>query len=244
MRDIMPMNFFITGMPKTGKTTLLTRLVEDLRKKGLKVGGFVSPEEKEHGTREGFYVEDLETGKKALLASIKGNGPKISKYFVDIKSFESVALPSMKKVDSYDVFVLDEIGRMEMKSSKFVDLLDRIFESPTPVIASINQDYVEKYGFSGETLILTRTNREAVYMDLMNKATEEYVKKKGRKKPEKKPPKKAAKQKKAKVKKPAKPKAKPKPKRKVKKAKKVKKEKKPKPAKKGVLKKIADFLGI
>lgn len=240
----MPMNFFITGMPKTGKTTLLTRIVEDLRKKGLKVGGFISPDEKEHGTREGFYVEDLETGKRAELASITGNGPKISKYFVKIKSFESVAVPSMKKVDAYDVFVLDEIGRMEMKSSKFIDLLDRIFESQTPVIASINQDYVERYGFSGETLILTKTNREAVYMDLMNKTTEEYVKKKGKKKPKKKAAKKRA-VKKPRVKKPAKAKVKPKakPKRK-KKAKKAEKEK-PKPAKKkGMLKKIADFLGI
>jgi len=240
----MPMNFFITGMPKTGKTTLLTKLVEDLKKKGLKVGGFISPDEKEHGTREGFYVEDLETGKRAPLASITGNGPKVSKYFVKVKSFESVAVPSMEKVDEYDVFVLDEIGRMEMKSSKFVDLLDVVFESHTPVIASINQDYVEKYGFSGETLILTETNKEAVYLELMNKATDEYVKKKGRKKTKKKP----AKARKKAAKKPSKPKAKkPKKEKKLKeKPKEVKRaEKKEKPkAEKGIIEKIADFLGI
>ena len=243
----MPMNFFITGMPKTGKTTLLERLIEDLKKKGLKVGGVISPEEKEHGTREGFYVEDVDTGKRAPLASTKGNGPKVSKYFVKIKSFESVAVPSMKNVDTYDVFILDEIGRMELKSSKFVDLLDQIFESPTPVIASINQDYVERYGFSGETMILTKTNREAVYLELMNKATEEYVRKKGRKKA-KKP--KAAKAKKAAKKKIKKPKAKKKKEKKPRKKKAAKKEKpkvkkeKPKAEKKGIFEKIADFLGI
>jgi len=241
------MNFFITGMPKTGKTTLLERLIEDLKKKGLKVGGVISPEEKEHGTREGFYVEDVDTGKRAPLASTKGNGPKVSKYFVKIKSFESVAVPSMKNVDTYDVFILDEIGRMELKSSKFVDLLDQIFESPTPVIASINQDYVERYGFSGETMILTKTNREAVYLELMNKATEEYVRKKGRKKA-KKP--KAAKAKKAAKKKIKKPKAKKKKEKKPRKKKAAKKEKpkvkkeKPKAEKKGIFEKIADFLGI
>lgn len=239
----MPMNFFVTGTPKTGKTTLIMKLVEELKKRGLKVGGFVSPENKEHGTREGFHVVDIETGKTAVLASVTGGGPKISKYHVRIKSFESVAVPAMKKVDKYDVFILDEIGRMEMKSNKFIELLDDVFDSPTPVIAIINEDYVESYGFSGETLILTRTNREGVYLELVHKATKEYVKKKVKRKP-----------KKAKVKKPAKPKAKPKPKPKKKPAKKkvkrkaVKKAKVKKPVKKpekekGILGKIADFLG-
>jgi len=234
----MPMNFFITGTPKTGKTTLLTRLVEDLRKKGLKIGGFISPDEAEHGTREGFYVEDIETGKRAALASITGNGPKVSKYFVKIKSFESVAVPAMKKVDEYDVFILDEIGRMEMKSSKFVDLLDDVFDSPTPVIAIINEDYVEKYGFAGETMILTETNREAVYLELINKTTEAYTKKKVKKAPKAKEPKPKAKRKakkaKPKKKKPA-----------AKKEAPVKAEPEKKPAKKkGLFGKIAEALGF
>jgi len=173
----MPRNFFVSGAPKSGKTTLLRRIVEELKKRGLKVGGFITPEERHHGTRKGFYVQDIETGKIALLASVDAEGPKVSKYHVDIKSFESVAIPSMTNVDNYDVFVIDEIGRMELKSQKFISLLDKIFESPVPLIASLHRDYIGRYGIYGEVVILTPTNREAVFLDLLNKATAEYTKK-------------------------------------------------------------------
>ncbi len=173
----MPRNFFVSGTPKSGKTTLLKRIVEELKKRGLRVGGFITPEEKYHGTRKGFYVQDIETGKIALLASVDAEGPKVSKYHVDIRSFESVAIPSMTNVDNYDVFVIDEIGRMELKSQKFISLLDKIFESPVPLIASLHRDYIGQYGVYGEIVILTPTNREAVFLDLLNKATAEYTKK-------------------------------------------------------------------
>ena len=133
----MPKNYFITGMPKTGKTTIIRRVVKDLQGRGLRIGGFLSPEKKEHGTRVAFEVEDIETGKTAILASVKPPGPKISKYYVKTKSFEGVALDTMKNIDMYDVYVIDEIGRMELKSTGFADLLEKIFKSKTPVIASV-----------------------------------------------------------------------------------------------------------
>lgn len=172
---LMPRNIFITGLPKSGKTTLLQKLVDELKKRGKKVGGFITPAKIEHGTREGFYVEDIETGRTAQLASLSGGGPKVSKYSVKIKEFESVALPAMRKVDKYEVFVLDEIGRMEMKSRKFVEFLEKVFESKTLLIASISEDYAPVYGFQGEIILLTPTNREGVYLELLRKALETPV---------------------------------------------------------------------
>ncbi len=223
--DNMSQNFFITGMPKVGKTTI----IDELKKRGLRVGGFISPEEKHHGTRTGFYIKDIETGRIARLAAVDADGPKVSKYHVDIKSFESIAVPCMKNVDMYDVFVVDEIGRMELKSRKFVELLDAIFQSRTPVIASLHRDYVERYGIEGEVLILTPTNREAVFLDLVKRTTEAYIKKKAKPKPKKMNPK-------FKKEKP--------PKRKKEKPKKEKKEK-PRPEKKrGLVGTIKDLIGI
>lgn len=171
----MPANIFLTGLPKSGKTTLLQKLVEELKKSGKKVGGFLSPASLEHGTREGFIVEDIETGKKVQLASLSGDGPKVGKYCVKIKEFESIAIPSMNKVDKYNIFVIDEIGKMEMKSKKFAKLLDKVFESKTLVIASISEEYTPTYGFQGEIFLLTQTNREAVYLELLRKAMETPV---------------------------------------------------------------------
>jgi len=234
----MPENFFITGMPKTGKTTVIRRLVEKLEDSGLKVGGFISPEEKHHGTRTAFHVMDIETGKESILASVDGDGPKVSKYHVDIKSFESVAIPAMQKCDKYDVFVIDEIGRMEMKSRKFSWMLDKVLDSDTPLIVSLSSDYVSKYQALGEVFRLRGNNRGAVLTRVLRKAKEGIKKKpkKGKKKKKakvKKGKKKAAKKKKAKVKKKAKKKAKKKkPKKKPKKPRKKKKPKKKAPPEK------------
>jgi len=165
----MPNNFFITGMPRSGKTTLLRRIAKRLREQGLKVGGFISPEEAEHGTRTGFFVEDLSTGKKAILAGINIDGPKVAKYHVDIKSFEGVVLPNLSGFKAFDVIIVDEIGMMELKSQKFSDMLDAVLDSETPLIAALHNDLIERYGPYGEVLYLTEDTREFVYTDLVRK---------------------------------------------------------------------------
>ncbi len=173
----MPQNYFITGQPKAGKTTLLKELVAELKKSGLSVGGFVSPEERHHGTRMAFQVMDVESGKKAMLASVDGDGPKVSKYHVDVKSFEGVAVPSMEKRESYDVFVIDEIGVMEMKSGKFAALLDKILESDTPLIATLNDRYIDEFRESGDILDLDRESRGQVFQRLLRLAKASISKK-------------------------------------------------------------------
>lgn len=200
----MPQNYFITGQPKAGKTTMLKELVAELKKSGLSVGGFVSPEERHHGTRTAFQVMDVDSGKKANLASVDGDGPKVSKYYVNVKSFESIAVPSMERCDSYDVFVIDEIGVMEMKSSRFARLLDRILESDTPLIATLHEHFIDTFGGSGEVLDLDKENRGQVYQRLLRHAKRSITKKppapaaKGMPAPKKEPAKKAEKAPKAK----------------------------------------------
>ena len=81
----MPRNIFLIGPPKSGKTSVIRKVVEDLKAKCFSVGGIYSPEEQMHGTRTGFEVIDVLTGKKALLAGLHNDGPKVSKYHVDIK---------------------------------------------------------------------------------------------------------------------------------------------------------------
>jgi nucleoside-triphosphatase len=163
----MPQNFFITGLPKSGKTGLLRRLIKALKARGLKVGGLISPEEKHHGTRTGFYVKDIGTGRIARLAEMNADGPKVSKYHVDVKSFESVAVPAMEGFDGYDVVIIDEVGPMELKSAKFADLLDRILDSDTPLIASLHADLASRYVVNGDVILLAENNREAVYDELL-----------------------------------------------------------------------------
>lgn len=163
----MPQNYFITGLPKAGKTTLLREIIAELKGRGLYVGGFISPEEKRSGKRTGFQVQDIETGRIGVLAEVDADGPKVSKYHVDIASFETVAMMSLSEFERYDVVIIDEIGYMESKSRVFLDALDRILDSPTPLIASLNDDFVGKYSSNGTVFELSEGNRQEVYKDIL-----------------------------------------------------------------------------
>jgi len=165
----MPQNYFITGEPKAGKTTLIMGIISRLKANGLTVCGFISPEESHHGRRIAFKVVDIETRRPETLASVDGDGPKVSKYHVDIRAFESIAIPAMKSMGRCDVLVIDEIGMMEMKSQRFANLLDDALESDTPLIASLHEDYVGKYGAYGEVYELTHANRESIAREIIEK---------------------------------------------------------------------------
>jgi len=246
----MKNNFFVSGVPKCGKTTMITDLVSELKKKGFRVAGFISPEHKSRGTRDSFYVQDVETGEKSLLASVELPSPKVSKYGVAVKSFESVALPALRKAknNGCDVIVIDEIGPMEMHSSKFGDLLFDLFEEKIPVVAAIHREFVNDYDVYGNVYFVGPSNRGRVFNQLKKnllkvlKKPKRKLLKKVSPKPKQRPKQKKAKsrqKKKSKTKSKTKQKRKPKAKKKAKpkkpkRRKKPKKEKpeKPKPKKK------------
>ena len=54
----------LTGTPGVGKTTVLTKTVEMLRKQGYNVGGMLSHEVREGGVRVGFEIQDLASDKR------------------------------------------------------------------------------------------------------------------------------------------------------------------------------------
>ena len=163
----MANNFFITGMPKAGKTTLLMEVAKELKSRKLRIGGFISPEEKVHGPRTGFMLQDLRTGKGARLAAIDIDGPKVAKYHVDIRSFESFIQECFRGMSKFDVVFIDEIGRMEMKSARFQDLLARLLESSVPLVATLHRDYLEDYKAWGTILNVTPSNRQRVRLELL-----------------------------------------------------------------------------
>ncbi|MBN2477890.1 NTPase [Candidatus Micrarchaeota archaeon] len=188
----MAHNVFLTGRPKSGKTTLMEKVIKSLKRK-YNVGGFYTPEERKHGTRDAFHVVDIKTGKSGILAVAGGGGPRVGKYGINIKEFESTILPLIKNYENYDVIVIDEIGTMEMKSRKFQDFISELLESSVPVIASVQMKLASEYRSFGALYEVTDIKRELVYMDVMkdiegNIMKKSKIKKKPAKKEKKKKP--------------------------------------------------------
>ncbi|MEM2688058.1 MAG: nucleoside-triphosphatase, partial [Thermoproteota archaeon] len=85
------MKILVTGRPGIGKTTLVSKLAQMLRERGVSVGGMITYETREKGVRTGFLVEDLKTGLKGLMASVNyDSGPRVGKYFVSVAEIERV----------------------------------------------------------------------------------------------------------------------------------------------------------
>ncbi|KAL5557397.1 hypothetical protein UlMin_039633 [Ulmus minor] len=136
--------FLVTGPPGVGKTTLIIRTFESLKSSNsaLKLQGFYTREIREGRERVGFEVVTLD-GRKAPLASTSTSSPgcfrwpTVGKFKVDVASFESLALPEMQVKEDTDLFIIDEVGKMELFSSSFFPAVLRILESNIPVLASI-----------------------------------------------------------------------------------------------------------
>ena len=76
----------LTGLPGVGKTTVLIRVVEGLRARGITVGGMISNEVRENGIRMGFEIFDLTNGKRGWLSHVnQRSGPRVGRYLLALR---------------------------------------------------------------------------------------------------------------------------------------------------------------
>lgn len=134
------MKILVTGRPGVGKTTVVSKIAEGLREKGVSAGGMITYEAREKGVRTGFVVEDLKTGLKGIMASVNNvSGPRVGKYGVNIGEIERVGVKAVEEaVASDEVIIVDEIGPMELYSDAFKTAVSKAFSSPKKVVATIH----------------------------------------------------------------------------------------------------------
>jgi nucleoside-triphosphatase len=157
------LRILLTGPPQCGKTTVVQKVVA--RWPG-QAAGFYTREVRERGRRLGFEIVTLE-GVAALLSHVDFPGPyRVGKYGVNLDNFHHVALPALEVVPGIDLIVVDEVGKMECLSHRFVAAMERLWtEAPIPLLITV----AEKGGGliaalkakPGQTLItVTPANRD------------------------------------------------------------------------------------
>ncbi|KPK76062.1 MAG: hypothetical protein AMJ79_08440 [Phycisphaerae bacterium SM23_30] len=131
-----PPKILLTGPAGSGKTTIVINLAKLLKTK--KIAGFYTEEIRSAGQRTGFALRTF-NGAEALLSSIHlHHGPRVGKYRVDVSAFEKVILGELNPPPGLvDLFVIDEIGKMECFSSAFIQATTRILEGVTPLVATV-----------------------------------------------------------------------------------------------------------
>ena len=127
--------YLLTGRPGTGKTSLIKQVVAEMRGNA---GGFYTEEIRNQGVREGFRLVTLD-GQETTLAYVNISSPyRVSKYSVDIGGLDRVGVPALyQAARQHDLVVIDEIGKMELFSANFREVVLQIIDSGKMVLGTI-----------------------------------------------------------------------------------------------------------
>jgi len=175
----------ITGAPGVGKTTVLLRAVEALKNMGFRVGGMLSREVRERGTRVGFEIVDFETEKRGWLAHVnQPDGPQVSKYRVNLRNLETLGAASIRNaLAKAQIVIVDEIGPMELFSSAFREAVVQAINSEKPVLGVIHHrardPLIDSVKTRDDTEIIEVTygNREHIHNLLIKKVNQFLIEK-------------------------------------------------------------------
>jgi len=161
----------LTGQPGTGKTALIKEALASTRVKG---GGFYTEEIRPGGIRQGFRIVTLD-GQEAILAHVGISSPyQVSKYKVDTGALDRVGVSALRQaLKESDLIVIDEIGKMELLSPRFREVVTRVINSGKKVLGTIMlnthpfADEIKRHP-EAETLLVTRDNRTEVMKKVLD----------------------------------------------------------------------------
>jgi len=165
-------NIFITGAPGVGKTTLLQKVVADISQH-LRCGGFMTAEIRHAGSRVGFEVCSLD-GRRTILAHRNfKTDQRVGRYGVDVSGFERFVLPLLDE-PTIQLYLIDEIGKMECFSDIVCRKVESLLDSETPVLGSIAQKgegFIRRVKMRRDVDIIeiTRSNRDMLIAVLSEK---------------------------------------------------------------------------
>ncbi len=164
------MNYLLTGHPGVGKTTIIKRIVEELK---LPAGGFYTEEIRENNMRMGFAVVTF-SGFKGVLAHRNFKSRyKVGKYGVGIYTLNRIGVKEIQMcLMEKKIIVIDEIGKMELLSPQFQAVVEKALDANNPVLGTITSarhPFAQKVKARSDVKVIevTKQNREEVSKSLI-----------------------------------------------------------------------------
>ena len=155
----------LTGMPGIGKTTVIRKAAILLE--GRRLGGFYTEEIREQGQRLGFRLVTF-NGLQKIIAHVEFSAiHRVGKYGVDIAAIDESARIALALNEDTDLYLVDEIGKMECLSSGFIAAMRNLFKTDKPLVATIGKKgggFIEEVKQRPDALIweVTHKNRDVL----------------------------------------------------------------------------------
>ena len=129
----------ITGLPRSGKSTLLEKVIHEIDNKK----GFITREVRANEERTGFEIVTHD-GRKKMLSSVNFKSSyKVSRYFVDVDGLDEIV--ATLRDYGQELLYIDEIGQMELFSENFKDLVTNYLNSDNVFIATVSKVYEDDF---------------------------------------------------------------------------------------------------
>ncbi|PXF61889.1 MAG: NTPase [Candidatus Methanogaster sp.] len=168
----------ITGQPGVGKTTVCMAVVDRL---GRSTGGMVCSDITEgagengdsRGRRVGFELLDLQTRVKGVLAHIRGDGPRVGKYHVNMSDLDRIGVSAILSAVGTDLIVIDEIAPMELMSQRFIRAVEEALASDRDMLVVLHQrsahPLAERIRAEFDLITVTKDNRDMIADEIVRR---------------------------------------------------------------------------
>ena len=111
------------------------RVADSLRPR--RIGGFTSDEIREGARRLGFRIVPFR-GEARVMAHVDFRGPvRVGRYAVDVAAIDAASETALAPDPTVELYLVDEIGKMECFSARFVAAMRRLLDGDRPVAATV-----------------------------------------------------------------------------------------------------------
>jgi nucleoside-triphosphatase len=131
----------ISGLPRSGKSSTISQVLKRLEAQGELVGGMVTDDITENGVRVGIKIRNVMTGEEGVLAHKNFDSwVRVGEFGVDLNVIDSIGVRALEEAGQVArIVAVDEVGKMEMESTKFIEAVKNLMEDDKLMIMTLHK---------------------------------------------------------------------------------------------------------
>lgn len=149
-----------------GKTQTAAKLSSDLKERGIKVGGVLSPRITKGDETIGYAIRDLSTDERRPFARLTPPGIAIGRFYLSPASLSFARAAIEQAATTAQVVFVDEVGRLELGGEGHAQAIRVLLRSQALSILLVRSAFVERvvkaFGIAHYTILPVESGAPAI----------------------------------------------------------------------------------